>query len=261
MPLSLGGDCRAAAAKMLARLDGTFRAVIRPPFVVIGNLPTAKLEQVADGSVVRPARAMWASYFQRRPTDAIIALLLKDDRSYRAWAKKLFGDIDVSHFGYYRPGERTLVMNISTGTGTLVHELTHALIVYDFPNVPDWFNEGLASLHEQCQIHEDRVVGLVNWRLLGLQRAVRAGSLRPLRELLTKDDFYRSRSGLNYAQARYFVMYMQQRGLLRKFYKAYRARQREADSAVKCVESVFGRKLHEVEQDLLEWVKPLRWPR
>ena len=37
-------------------------------------------------------------------------------------------------------------MNIGTGGGTLVHELTHSLIAFDFPHVPDWFNEGLASL-------------------------------------------------------------------------------------------------------------------
>ena len=246
---------------MLTRLDGSFGAVVRPPFVVIGNLPAAKLEQMADGSVLRPARAMWASYFRRRPTDVITALLFKDDKTYRAWAEKLFGDTGVSHFGYCRRADRTLVMNISTGTGTLVHELTHALIAYDLPNVPDWFNEGLASLHEQCQVHDDRIVGLVNWRLPGLKQAIRDGSLRPLRQLVTADDFYGRLTGLNYAQARYFVMYMQQRGLLGKFYTTYRVRLGEEDSAVKCIEGVFGGKLDQVERDFLKWVGTLRWPR
>ena len=77
-------------------------------------------------------------------------------------------------YGYYKPQQRTLVMNISTGGGTLVHELTHALIDFDFPLVPDWFNEGLASLHEACHIlpDESRIEGLTNWRLPGLQQAV-----------------------------------------------------------------------------------------
>ena len=67
---------------------------------------------------------------------------------YRRLAKKWFDEDDVPHFGFCRR-DGTMLMNISTGGGTLVHELVHALIRPDFPNVPTWFNEGLASLYEQ----------------------------------------------------------------------------------------------------------------
>ena len=255
----LAAQAQAAATKMLSRLDGSFLAVVRPPFVVIGNLPRAKLRKVADGSVVAPARAMWKSYFDKRPADVITALLFRDDKTYRAWAKKLFGDTDLPHFGYCRTADRVMVMNISTGTGTLVHELTHALIHYDFPDVPTWFNEGLASLHEQCYIRADGIVGCLNWRLPALQDALRKKKLRSLRELVTAGDFYTNQSGLNYAQARYFVMYMQQRRLLKTFYKTFRRRRKERGAAVKCIEAVFGAKLEAVERQFIEWVKPLRW--
>jgi predicted DNA-binding transcriptional regulator YafY len=55
----------------------------------------------------------------------------------------------------------------------LAHELTHALIVYDFPDVPTWFNEGLGSLHEGCRIERTRIVGVPNWRLGPFQKAIR----------------------------------------------------------------------------------------
>ena len=247
-----------AAKAMLARLDGTFHAVVRPPFVVIGNLPARRVREMTRGSVVSPARAMWKRYFRRKPTRVITVLLFRDAKTYRHWAKKLYNNRKPPHFGYYRPGDRTMVMNIATGTGTLVHELTHALIVYDFPAVPLWFNEGLASLHEQCRVLPDRIIGLVNWRLPALKKAVRSRRLRPLRELITRDDFYGPQRGLNYAQARYFVMYMQERRLLQKFYRYYRDHHDDKDAAVKAVEKIFGANLEKVESDYLKWVMTLR---
>jgi len=250
----------AAADAMMARLDGTFRAEVHPPFAVIGNLPASRLRAYAEKTVVAPARAMWASYFRRRPAKPVTILLLADEKTYRLWAKKLFNDDNVSTFGYYRPTDRTMVMNIATGGGTLVHELTHALIVWDFPSVPDWFNEGLASLHEQCTVGAQRITGHANWRLPALQKAVRAKTLRPLRELLVRDDFYGRLRGLNYAQARYFVMYMQRRGLLETFYRRFRAAPAGQAAGVKAVEAVFGAKIADVEAAWLKWVMTLRWP-
>ncbi len=248
----------AAAKAMLARLDGSFHAVVRPPFVVISNMPAGQVEAMVAGSVVAPAEAMWRSYFQRKPTHVITILLFQDSKTYKHWAKKLFDNADPPYFGYYRPRDRTLVMNIATGTGTLVHELTHALIAYDFPAAPLWFNEGLASLHEQCSVQPERIVGLVNWRLPALQKAIRDKTLRPLRELITRDDFYGRQRGLNYAQARYFVMYMQERGLLENFYKHFRENHTGKDAAVKTIEHVFDTDLEKIESDYLKWVMELR---
>ena len=220
-PAELVQACEAAAKRLRERLDETFNVAVLPPFVVAGDCTRGRLDGYVKWSVVRPAEAMWASYFDEKPAGVITVLLFADGRSYRHWAKQLFGDTVLPHFGYCR-SDGTLVMDISTGTGTLVHELTHSLIKYDFPAVPDWFNEGLASLHEQCSVGEDRIVGHVNWRLPELQKAVKAGKLRPLRELVTARDFYGPLKGLNYAQARYFAMYMQEQGVLGEFYKTFR---------------------------------------
>ncbi len=255
----LAADCRTHADKMLAKMDKSFRAVVRPPFVVIGNLPEAKLATVTERSVLRPARALWKGYCTGRPNQVITALLFKDDKTYRRWARQLYGDTDVPHFGYCRGQDGTMVMNINTGTGTLVHELTHALIVYDFAEVPTWFNEGFASLHEQCYIKPDVIVGLTNWRLPALQRAIKARKLRSLSDLIAADDFYRNQSGLNYAQARYFTLYMQQKKLLKKFYAAFRARR--GKQAVKTIEEVFGKPLKEIEPEFIRWVLTLKWGR
>jgi len=252
--------CRTQARRLKGKLDETFSIVTAPPFVVAGNLPERTLRIYAQHSVIRPAKAMWTRYFDKKPTEAITVLLFADAKSYKAWAKKLYGDKDLPHFGYYRPGIQTMVMNIATGTGTLVHELTHALLAFDFPAVPTWFNEGFGSLHEQCSVGEDNITGLVNWRLPGLLKQIRLGRLRSLRDLVTRRDFYGPRQGINYAQARYFVMYMQTRGLLKKFYVRLRAKHTGRGSDVAAIEHVFGKKIEAVEKDYLAWAGKLRWP-
>lgn len=252
--------CRLVADNILSRVDGSFIGLIQPPFVVIGNCSPDQLSTYASDSIMRPAEIMWRMYFHNKPDEVITVLLFEDDASYRQWTAKLLGDTDVSHFGYYRPDSRTLAMNISTGTGTLVHELTHALIAYDFPDVPLWFNEGLASLHEQCSIGPDGITGLANWRLKELQKAIREKQLRPLADLVTKDDFYGPYRSLNYGQARYFVMYMQQKGLLEKFYNEFKANHTAEKSAITAIEKIFDKKIDQVEGDFLGWVMNLKFP-
>ncbi len=253
----LSDACRKTAADLGTKLDDSFTLTVRPPFVIAGNLSKAALERAAADSVVRPAEVMWKCYFRQRPREPITILLLADGKSYARWADRLFGDKDVPHFGYYKPASRTMVMDLSTGAGTLVHELTHALMAADFPGVPDWFNEGLASLHEGCEVREDRIVGLVNWRLPALREAAGKGTLRPLEELLTADDFYGAQRGLNYAQARYFCLYAQQKGLLEKLYSRLRDAPAGKRAGVTAVEEVFGRKIGQVEKEYLAWVKAL----
>jgi hypothetical protein len=184
---------------------------------------------------------MAASYFAVPPDEPITVLLFRGEESYNRFARELFGDEGISVYGYYKPARRTLVMNIGTGGGTLVHELTHALIDFDFPDVPDWFNEGLASLHEQCRFRADEsgIDGLVNWRLPILQEALQRGRLRPLADLVQADDFRGAHEGVNYAQARYFCMYMQEQGVLEEFYSRFRANQKDDPLGYRTMGEVF----------------------
>lgn len=278
-PKSLIDACDKAAAQLRKKLDKSFHVLVRPPFVIAGNMPTDDLDAHARGSVHAPAEAMWKSYFRHKPDRVITVLLFtdqgaplpKEDKEagyvYRKWARELFGDTDVCHYGYYKPDKRTMVMNIDTGGGTLVHELTHALIVYDFDTVPTWFNEGLGSLHEQCQVGKDEVIGLENWRLPALQKAIAAGKLRPLKDLISQDNFRDKRTeGINYAHARYFVMYMQHKGVLKDFHvylrDHYVPRPDNAPdtTAIEGVEKLFKKRIDKVEKEFVEWVKTLHFP-
>ncbi|MBM4041746.1 MAG: hypothetical protein FJ290_24885 [Planctomycetes bacterium] len=231
-------------------------------FIVAGNVPRIEFDGIVEHTIRRAANALWASYFTKRPDYPIVIWLFGDDKSYRDGAKRLFGDTQVSHFGYFRPWDQTMVMNVGTGTGTLVHEMTHALLKPDFPDCPTWFEEGLASLHEQCQLLPNGIRGFVNWRLPDLQKAIAAGRLVPLEKLVatTTGRFRGANEPLHYAEARYLVLYLQHKGLLARFYKEFHAGVKKDPTGAKTLAAVAGKTLGELEGEWVAWVKTLRFP-
>jgi hypothetical protein len=265
---SLVESCRRRADQLQRRLgewpgDGRWSIWSAQPFVVAGLMPPDELQRWCDRTILPAASALWAGYFDVRPHSPVTVLLLPEEAGYRECASWLFGDEDVSVFGYYRPAERTLIANVGTGGGTLVHELTHALMAFDFPDMPDWFSEGLASLHEQCRFRPDGsgIDGLVNWRLPALQQAVRDGTLRPLAELFSDDDFRGELEGLNYAHARYFCLYLQHRGVLEEFYRTFRDDAPDDPTGIQALRHIFPKtSLAALDTAFRRWVLTLRWP-
>jgi hypothetical protein len=238
------------------------RYTVAGPFLIAGDGTPAQLDRYRDGTILAAARALRATYFEREPAEPVLILLFESRGPYARLAKKWFGDADVPHYGFYRREQNVMLMNVSTGTGTLVHELVHALVATDFPGVPDWFNEGLASLYEQCSLGGGRITGHENWRLPGLQRAMRSGGLRSLRELIEDEDFYdRANVGINYAQARYLLMYLQAKRMLPDCYRKFRANAARDPTGLKTLEGLVAPKsLEQFESDWRKWVTALRFP-
>jgi len=209
--------------------------------------------------VLAAAAALRRTYFKAEPSEPILILLFESADPYQRLAKKWFNDDEVPHFGFFRH-DNIMLMNVGTGTGTLVHELTHAMLKPDFPRVPSWFNEGLASLYEQCSLGEG-IRGHVNWRLPALQKAIRDGKLRSLKELIEDGDFYGERLvGLNYAQARYLMMYLQEKGLLTKYYAQFRDGAKDDPSGLATLRRVTApQSLDDFEKAWRAWVLALRF--
>lgn len=259
---SMDAQCHDLADQWKERLaTEKFDVVVAEPFVIAGNGGRASLEAFRDRTIVAAQQALNATYFKTPADRPIFILLFKDAGTYKALAKKWFNDNDVPHYGFYRHHDRTMLMNIATGGGTLVHELTHALIAPDFPNVPDWFNEGLASLYEQCTIDGKTITGLPNWRLAGLQKAIRTDALRPLTEMMEDDDFRNEdRVGINYAQARYLMLYLQERRQLPAFYKAFRDGHATDPTAVETLKKLIApQSMDDFDKDWRKWVLTLRF--
>jgi hypothetical protein len=250
--------------KLKTRLPGDdFIIVITPPFVVIGDGDPAAVRARAENTVAWAVKKLKAAYFDKEPAEIIDIWLFKDKKSYETNAEKLFGGRPDTPFGYFSHEHHALVMNIATGGGTLVHEIVHPFIAANFPHCPAWFNEGLASLYEQCGQERGEIHGYTNWRLAGLQAAIRKKKVPPFKTLCstTTEEFYKKDKGTNYAQARYLCYYLQQRGLLKKYYHAFVKNQRDDPTGYKTLQEILGRKdMEKFQQEWEQYVLKLRFP-
>jgi hypothetical protein len=220
-----------------------FTIVLAPPFVVVGDEPPEVVRRLAAGTVKWAVDKLKADYFRKDPAEIIDVWLFKDKASYEKNTRGVFNDSPATPFGYYSAQHRALIMNIATGGGTLVHEIVHPFVRANFPACPAWFNEGLGSLYEQCEEKAGHIHGRTNWRLAGLKEAITKGQDVSFETLTGQSDveFYRSR-GPAYAQARYLCYYLQENGLLVKFYRDFVAAQKEDPTGYKTLQRVLGEK-------------------
>jgi hypothetical protein len=236
-------DFSAHVTQLKKRLPSKdFSIVVQPPFVVIGDEPSHVVKQRAEGTVKWAVDHLKQDFFSKDP-DAILDIwLFRDEASYNKHTQILFGDTPTTPYGYYSSSNKALIMNISTGGGTLVHEIVHPFIEANFPDCPAWLNEGLGSLYEQCGEEDGHIHGYTNWRLPGLQRAIRADQVPSIKTLtsMSAREFYDSDKGTNYGQARYLCYYLQQKRLLVKFYREFHRNQKADPSGFKSLQKVLG---------------------
>ncbi|MCP4376824.1 MAG: DUF1570 domain-containing protein, partial [bacterium] len=221
-----------------------FNIAIQRPFVVIGDAPQARVKARATGTVKWSVDKLKKAYFKKDPKNILDIWLFSSDKVYRKYTWDIFRDKPGTPYGYYSSADKALIMNISTGGGTLVHEIVHPFVEANFPGCPSWFNEGLGSLYEQSAQRGGEIVGLTNWRLAGLQKAIKAKRLPSFKKLTATSDhqFYNEDKGSNYAQARYLCYYLQEKGLLRKFYKDFVSNRKTDPTGYETLKKTLGLK-------------------
>lgn len=236
-------DYDAHLAELRAKVPAKgFTIVRQPPFFVVGDESPAAVRSAAEHTVRWAVDLLKKDYFSNDPADIMDIWLFKDKASYEKHTWEIFGERPATPFGYYSDRHRALIMNIATGGGTLVHEIVHPFMRANFPRCPAWFNEGLASLYEQCGTRDGHIRGLTNWRLAGLQEAIREGACPGFEQLTgtSESAFYGPGSGLRYAQARYLCYYLQEKGLLVKYYHAFVAAHEKDPTGYATLRKVLG---------------------
>jgi len=221
----LTGACELAAGEVLRSLPSNCAAVVHSPFVLAGDLSAAELERLHREAVAPIAEAFWRAFFDNRPDRPVTIVVLSNEGSYETVAANLDGYEPSAYAGYTQRNERRIVLNLATGRGTLAHELCHVLALFDFPDMPEWFDEGLAALHEEADFSEDGLllVGRSNWRSRIVREALGQNRLTALEEVIRAPEFRGEGEGINYALVRGFCHYLQTRGLLSHFYRKFHA--------------------------------------
>lgn len=231
------------AAELRETLPARFHVIVEPPFVVVGDQEAEDVAAHAERTVRWATERLKRDYFPKDPAGVFTIWLFGSKESYEENTQKFFQQKPISPFGFCLSSRRALIMNITTGGGTLVHEMVHAFMESNFPDCPAWFNEGLGSLYEQSRDRDGHIRGMTNWRLDGLQKAIAAKSLPSFETLLAMDaeEFYNGEKGSNYAQARYLLYYLQEKGLLGRFYREFRDGAAKDPTGLAMLKKVLGR--------------------
>jgi len=244
-------------AALREQVGESFRVARRGPFLVAADLDREAFATLVDGVIACCRQCLRKDYFTTEPDRVITVYVLRNEATYTAYLRLLFHMDPISPYGHYGYSQRYIVVNYDTGPGTLVHEMTHALMAPDFPQAPIWISEGLASLYEQCRVENDSLKGDPNWRLPELRRALDAGTTTSLAKLMAMDvsEFRAKQESLHYAESRYFCKFMEERGVLRQVYSTFRDRHAEDLTGKRFVEKAFGLTLDLIEAEWHAWLK------
>jgi hypothetical protein len=189
--------------------------------------------------------------------------LFSSAKSYEGYCNERLGEPCASNYGFYRPDLRRIVMNGGPGLGTLTHEIVHPLIETDFPSVPIWLNEGIASLFEAPVIPKPgEIHGRKNWRYRRLAAALadpKERELVNLERLFSLDDesFRDTHEDLNYAVARYLCQWLDSRNQLWPFYQAFRDGVAADPTGIEAFRNVTGEAPENLTPHWRAWLKRL----
>lgn len=188
--------------------------------VVRGEVANKQQALALVGSVVDDVERR----FKAKPAKQITLLLYSDEARYRKVAATTTGEV-ISDWGFYLPAKRLAIANLAASIGNLRHELVHPLLGDDYPGIPAWLNEGIASLYGSAKLGKRGFTFLVNYRLRDLQRALAANKLPSLAALAktTPLDLHGEHAMMYYAYARYVLLYAERKGTLGALYAELRA--------------------------------------
>lgn len=250
------------AADLRAILPEGYTVLVEGPWVVVGDEPTDLVTSRAQATVRWASSALERELFPRAPGEVWTIWMFADRGSYLKGAVDLLGHaVPDTPYGYASDGQ--LVINIATGSGTLIHEMVHPYVHANAPSAPPWINEGLGSLYERCTERDGHIVGLTNWRLRDLKAAIAAERLSAFETLLSLDrrTFYGRDAATNYSQARHLMLWLQEHGMLQPFFAGW-LRDRAIDpTGEKTLLRLIGvDRLAEFKPDFEAWVSTLSLP-
>jgi tetratricopeptide (TPR) repeat protein len=249
-------------ARLKKQLGEDYRIVEDKDYklIVASNVDKEALDLLIEG-LHRHADGLWRNFFKNKPDYYITVLIPK---SMEDFARKFGGAAAVA--GFYNTATRTLTVNLATGSGTMIHEFTHALHFADMKGLkqdhPIWITEGFGSLYEESRVRAGSPIGLINWRLPILQTAIGTRDYIGWERLMKMSgaEFSSDRKTVSvaYAESRYIFYYLQEKGLLKKFYEEFTKNYSKDETGVAAIESVTGKKLAECENEWIEFVKGLK---
>lgn len=268
------GDSSAAAAAMATRLSniGFSPNIYASDHFLIGSMSnhsTAEMQEIAR-LLEKALNFYVSSYKVRAPATYLSVYLVPDSWQLRSLGNKLHGlKVASGTIGYsFRNDLSVSAVVQGPYTGTLKHELTHLLVRSNFGDIPPWLDEGLAALYEVSRLEGNYLRGLPNWRGELLKRFW--GGQPKAIDLLGMNwqqfdayDGAMKQQAIHHALARYWVLFLQDRGYLPAVYNTYRTRDIRQITAIpnedseKLFVAATGKDLTALDTDFVDWYQEL----
>jgi hypothetical protein len=279
---------RSAYPALATRVEGTVYLLVAPQGPAMVSAGAHELRRALRYYYERPSTPGDASSpppFARRPDHAVSVYLFATRAAFPDFARHEGVDPDhpVVLYGFALPEQHELVISGQEGLGTLQHETVHTMVPdADFPGIPRWMDEGLASLVEQARFDPDGSMhAQSNGRYLVLQHALRAdaGPARPSLAALFAMSNHEFLGGspltpegkrdldaktaaelLHYGTARSFCQWaFAEHHALWAFYHAWRDGFDRDPTGEKAFAAVMGGSFAALEADWEAWVMAQRW--
>jgi hypothetical protein len=201
-------------------------------------------------ALTREATALRRELFDRAP-DQYIRVVLPSAEDYREMVHQ------PGLAGFYSPADRMLIAR-QLGR-VMVHEFVHALHHADFDPLdqehPIWLAEGLATLFEGASFDGEQIATRESSRLPALQRAAARNRLIPLADLLDMPQRrFVQRSELAYGESGSLLLFLREKGLLKKFYDEFKAGYAKDRRGKVALEKVTGKPLPQLETEWRQWM-------
>jgi hypothetical protein len=249
-------------------------------FVIVSksNHPDEKLAD-ANHLLERYLAFFVQNYGMREPQQYVFVYLVPSVDQLQELASRHHGmTLSFGTIAYSFRDDLSLSAVIPGGLyGSLFHELFHLTARSNFGDIPTWLDEGIAALYEVSEASAGGFRGTPNWRGQVLMRfRDRIPSLRELIKqnnpaLADADDRssgdetresadLAAQRAIFAATARYFALYMQEKGTLFRTYKAVREFSASDDftgtaaGVIKLVEQSAGRPIDALNSDFRAWL-------
>jgi hypothetical protein len=231
-------------------------------FVVFSDMNDELTYKLIDNDVRNTIEAMSNNYVNKLPDVVTPIFLFEKYDNYKEFVMENYDipENDISPYGFYKISKNVIVVRYVSWKGSILHEITHRFIKADFSNAPSWFEEGFASLNEKSTFKNGNLLGEFSFRILPLRRAINEDTYTGIKHLMETDDdeLYGNRTSYYYAQSRYLLMYLQEKGLLETYYKAFRDSYDTDNTGITQIEDITGKSLKTLDEELLDYIKSFK---
>jgi hypothetical protein len=269
-----------AAINNLRKLLGDEYSISANSRYIIVSQKSMNIDKAGEKEVAAQldkAYSFFTTFYGLRAPDKLITVYLSpDNETLATTAKRVHGiSVPKSLLGYSLLGDLSLSgISDPVTVGTLYHELFHLLIRTDVGDIPAWVDEGLASLYSISSWKNDALTGSENtWRIRQLQVDYLMGTnvqIPSLNNLMNYDweEFNGGEennlclASVNYALSNFFILYLQEKNLLKPLVKYYKQRngpginnESQKSENVAIVEKLLNDNINKIERNYNDWFK------